>query len=156
MNPTSSKGLGWGGENLQQPGLTPGCCDPRVIRKPKEEGKHQGHGLRVVPPQKTQLAVEPRMLRVFLDKVVPKTYTILVKDTLLATLMHKKFAQPAKNTIPVLTTREDVGKTTPSKHETSYGVQCRFLCIIGPDVKYDIDRTNDCDSVFEVHFVHAP
>ena len=52
------------------------------------------------------------MLRVFLDKVVPKTYTIHAKDTLLATLMHKKFAQPPKNTILVLTTREAVGKTT--------------------------------------------
>ena len=62
------------------------------------------------------------MLRVFLDKVVPKTYTIYAKDTLLATLMHKKLAQPPKNTIPVLTTREAVGKTTSSKHETSYGV----------------------------------
>ena len=67
--------------------------------------------------------MELRMLRVFLDKVVPTTYTIHANDTPLATLMHKKCAQPPKNTIRVLSTREAVGKTTPSKHETSYGVQ---------------------------------
>ena len=63
--------------------------------------------------------IEPRMLRVDLDKVVPNTYTIHAKDTLFATLMHKKFAQHPQNTNPVLTTREVVGKTTPSEHETS-------------------------------------
>ena len=61
--------------------------------------------------------IEPRMLRVFLDKVVPKTYTTHAKDALLATLMHKKCAQARKNTIPVLTARAAIGKTTtPSKH----------------------------------------
>ena len=50
-------------------------------------------------------------------------------------LMHKKFE------IPVLTTREAVGKTTPSKHETSYGIQYRNLCIVGPDPKYNIKHT---------------
>ena len=60
---------------------------------------------------------EPRMLRGFLDAVTPKQYAISPKDTLLAMLMHKKFE------IPGLTTREAVGKTTPSKHKTSYGIQ---------------------------------
>ena len=79
--------------------------------------------------------IEPRMLRVFLDRVVPDAYRIQPKDTLLAMLMHKHFS------IPVLTTREAVGKTSPSKHETSYGVQYRNLCIVGPDPKYNTDRT---------------
>ena len=48
-------------------------------------------------------------------------------------LMHKKFE------IPVLTTREAVGKTTPSKHETSYGIQYRNLCIVDP--KYNTEHT---------------
>ena len=78
---------------------------------------------------------------VFVDKVVPKTHTIHAKDTLLATLLHKKFAQPPKSTIPALTTREAVGKTTPSTHKTSYGVQYRLSCITGPDLEYDTDRT---------------
>ena len=59
--------------------------------------------------------------------------------------MHKKFAQP-KNTIPMSTTREVVSKTTPSKHEALYGVQYKNLCITGPDVKYDTDRTFADDS----------
>ena len=50
-------------------------------------------------------------------------------------LMHKKFE------IPVLTTREAVGKTTLSKHETSYGIQYRNLCIVGPDPKYNTEHT---------------
>ena len=50
-------------------------------------------------------------------------------------LMHKKFE------IPVLTTREAVGKTTPSKHETSYGIQYRNLCIFGHDSKYNTQHT---------------
>ena len=66
------------------------------------------------------------MLRVFLDTVTPQQYAISPKETLLAMLMHKKFE------IPVLTTREAVGKTTPSKHETSYGTQYRNVCIVGP------------------------
>ena len=70
------------------------------------------------------------MLRVFLDTVKPKQYAISAKDTLLAMPMHKKFE------IPVLTTGEAVGKTTPSKHETSYGIWYRNLCIVGPDPKY--------------------
>ena len=60
--------------------------------------------------------IEPQMLRVFLDTVTAKQYAISPKDTLLAMLMHEKFE------IPVLTTREAVGKTTPSKHETNYGI----------------------------------
>ena len=79
--------------------------------------------LRHKPPE----TIEPRILRVFLDTVTPKQGAISPKDTLLAMLMHKKFE------IPVLTTREAVGKTTPSKHETSYGIQYRNLCIVGPD-----------------------
>ena len=71
------------------------------------------------------------MLRVFLDTLTPKQYAISPKDTLLAMLMHKKFQ------IPGLTTREAVGKATPSKHETSYGIQYRNLCIVGPDPKYN-------------------
>ena len=79
--------------------------------------------------------IEPRMLIVFLDAVTPKQYAISPKDTLLAMLMHKTFA------ILVLTTKEAVGKTTPSKHETSYGIQYRNLCIVGLDPKYNIERT---------------
>ena len=60
--------------------------------------------------------IEPRMSTVFLDTVTPKQHAISPKDTLLAMLMHKKFE------IPVLTTREAVGKTTSSKHEISYGI----------------------------------
>ena len=71
--------------------------------------------------------IEPRKLRVFLDRLTPKQYAISPKDTLLAMLMHKNLE------IPVLTTRESVGPTTPSKHETSYGIQYRKLCIVGPD-----------------------
>ena len=36
------------------------------------------------------------MLRVVPNEVVPKTYTIRAKNTLLATLIHEKFAQPPK------------------------------------------------------------
>ena len=79
--------------------------------------------------------IEPRMLKVVLDMVTPKQYAISPKDTLLAMLMHKKFE------IPVLTTREAVGKTTPSKHETSYSVQYWNLCIVGPDAKYNTEHT---------------
>ena len=75
------------------------------------------------------------MLRVFLDMVTPKQYAISPRDTLLAMLMHKKFE------IPVLTTREAVGKTTPSKHEISYGIRYRNLCIVGPDPKYNTEHT---------------
>ena len=78
--------------------------------------------------------IEPRMLTVFLDTVTPKQYAISPKDTLLAMLMHKKFE------IPVLTTKEAVGKTTPSKHETSYGIQYGNLCIVGPDSKYNTEH----------------
>ena len=63
--------------------------------------------------------IEPRMLWVDIAKVLPKTYTIQSKDTLLATLMHKKFARPTKIAISVLTTHEAVGKTMARKHETS-------------------------------------
>ena len=50
-------------------------------------------------------------------------------------LMHNKFE------ILVLTTREAVGKTTPSKHETSYGIQYRNLCIVRPGPKYNTEHT---------------
>ena len=80
-------------------------------------------------------AIEPRMLRLFLDTVTPRQYAIPPNDTLLAMPMHKQFE------IPVLTTSEVVGKTTPSKHETSYGIQYRNLCIVGPDPKYDTEHT---------------
>ena len=94
--------------------------------------------------------IEPRMLRVFLDRVVPDAYRIQPKDTLLAVLMHKHFS------IPVLTTREAVGKTSPSKHETSYGVQYRNLCIVGPDPKYNTDRTfaEESEERLRVHYMY--
>ena len=94
--------------------------------------------------------IEPRMLRVFLDRVVPDAYRIQPKDTLLAMLMHKHFS------IPVLTTREAVGKTSPSKHETSYGVQYRNLCIVGPDPKYNTDRTfaEESEERLRVHYMY--
>ena len=75
------------------------------------------------------------MLRVFLDMATPKQYAISPKDTLLAMLMHKKFE------IPVLTTKEAVGKATPSKHKGSYGVQYSNLCIVGHDTKYNREHT---------------
>ena len=84
---------------------------------------------------KTSQTIEPRMLRVFLDTVTPKQYAISPKDTLLAMFLHKKFE------IPVLTTREAMGKTTPSKHETSYGIRYRNPCIVGPDHKYNTEHT---------------
>ena len=79
--------------------------------------------------------IEPRMLKVFLDLVTPKQYAISPKDTLLAMLMRKKCQTP------VLTTRKAVGKTTPSKHETSYGIQYKNRCIVGPDPKYNTKHT---------------
>ena len=87
-------------------------------------------------------------------RVLPKTYTTSAY-TLLATLMHKNFAQPPKNTIPMLTTLEALGKTTPNKHETSYGVHCRNLSITGLDLKYDIDRTfaDDLHERLRSHFL---
>ena len=75
------------------------------------------------------------MLNVLLDTVTPKQYAISPKDTLLAMLMHKKFE------IPVLTRGEVVGKTTPSKDETSYHIQHRNLCIVHPHPKYNTHRT---------------
>ena len=65
-------------------------------------------------------------------------------------LMHKHFS------IPVLTTREAVGKTSPSKHETSYGVQYRNLCIVGPDPKYNTDRTfaEESEERLRVHYMY--
>ena len=90
------------------------------------------------------------MLRVFLDRVVPDAYRIHPKDTLTAMLMHKHFS------IPVLTIREALGKTSPSKHETSYGVQYRNLCIVGPDPKYNTDRTfaKEFDERVCVHYMY--
>ena len=79
--------------------------------------------------------IEPRMLRVFLDTVTPKQHAISPKDMVLAMLTHKQFE------IPILTTRYTVGKTTASKHETSYGIQYRNLCIVGPDPKYNTEHT---------------
>ena len=94
--------------------------------------------------------IEPRMLRVFLDRVVPDAYRIQPKDTLLAMLMHKHFS------IHVSTTREAVGKTSPSKHETSYAVQYRNLCIVGPDPKYNTDRTfaEESEERLRVHYMY--
>ena len=65
-------------------------------------------------------------------------------------LMHKHFS------IPVLTTREAVGKTSPSKHETSYSVQYTNLCIVGPDPKYNTDRTfaEEFDGRLRVHYMY--
>ena len=65
-------------------------------------------------------------------------------------LMHKHFS------IPVLTTREAVGKTSPSKHETSYGVQYKNLCIVGPDPKYNTDRTcaEESEERLRVHYMY--
>ena len=48
--------------------------------------------------------------------------------------MHKGFE------IPVLTTREAVGKTTPSKHETSYNIRYNNVCIVGPEPKYNTEH----------------
>ena len=76
------------------------------------------------------------MLRVFfLDTVTPKKYAISPKDTLFAMLIHKKFE------IPVATIREAVGKTTPSKHETSCVMHYGNLCIVGPNAKNSIEHT---------------
>ena len=79
--------------------------------------------------------IEPLMLKVFLDTVTPKHYAISAKDRLLAMLMHNTFE------IPVFTTREFVGKTTPPKHETSYSIHYRNLCIAGLDPKYNTKHT---------------
>ena len=70
------------------------------------------------------------------------------KDTILAMLMHKKFE------IPVLTTREAVGKTTPLKHETSYAVQYRNLCIVGPHAKYNTEHmfAEEADARLRGHY----
>ena len=43
--------------------------------------------------------IEPRMLRVFLDRVVPDAYRIQPKDTLLAMLMHKHSANMRPRTV---------------------------------------------------------
>ena len=75
------------------------------------------------------------MLRGFLDTVTPKQYAISTKHTLLAMHMHRNFQ------IPVLTTREAVGKTTPPKHETNYGIHYRNLYIVGPDPKCNAEHT---------------
>ena len=95
-------------------------------------------------------SIEPRMLRVVLDRVIPDAYRIQPKDTLLAMLMHKHFS------VPVLTTREAVGNISPSKHETSYGVHYRNLCIVGPDLKYNTDRTfaEESDERLRVHYMY--
>ena len=100
--------------------------------------------------RKPSESIEPRMLRVFLDRVVPDAYRIQPKDALMAMLMHKHFS------IPVLTTREAVGKTSPSEHETSYGVQYRTLCIVGPDPKYNTDRTfaEESDERLRAHYMY--
>ena len=67
----------------------------------------------------------------------------------MAMLMHKHFSN-------VLTTWESVGKTSPSKHETSYGVQYRNLRIVGPDPKYSMDRTftEEFDERLRVHYMY--
>ena len=65
-------------------------------------------------------------------------------------LMHKHFS------IPVLMTREAVGKTSPNKHETAYGVQYPNLCIVGLDPKYNTDRTTaeESDERLCVHYMY--
>ena len=95
-------------------------------------------------------SIEPRMLRVFLDRVAPDANRIQSKDTLLAMLMHKHCS------ILVLTTREALGKTSPSKHEASSSVQYRNLCIVGPDPKYNTDRTfgEESDERLCVHYMY--
>ena len=97
---------------------------------------------------KPSKSIEPRTLRVFRDAVTPKQYAISPKDTLLAMLMHKKFE------VPVLTTREAVGKTTPSKHETSYGIQYRNRCIVGPDPNYNTEHmfAEEADGCLRDHY----
>ena len=81
------------------------------------------------------------MLRVFLDRVVPDAYRIQPRDILLAVVMHKYFS------IPVLTTRE---------HETSYSIHYRNLCIVGPDPKYNTDRTfaEESEERLRVHYMY--
>ena len=100
------------------------------------------------PRHKPSETVEPRMFRVFLDTVTPKQYAISPKDALLAMLMLKKFE------IPVLTTREVVGKKTPSNHETSYGIRYRNLCIVGLDPKYNTKHTfaEEADGCLRDHY----
>ena len=90
------------------------------------------------------------MLRVFLNRVVSDAYRIQTKDALLAMLMHKHFSTLA------LRTREAVGKTSPRKNETSYGMQCRNLCIVGPNPKYNTDRTfaEESDERLRVHYMY--
>ena len=65
-------------------------------------------------------------------------------------LMHKHFSTP------VLTTREAVGKTSPSKHESSYGVQYGNFCIVNADPKYNTDRTlaAEPDERLRVHYMY--
>ena len=65
-------------------------------------------------------------------------------------LMHKHFS------IPVWTTREALGKTSQGKHETSYRVQYRNLCIVGPDPKYNTDRTfaEESDERLRAHYMY--
>ena len=59
--------------------------------------------------------IEPRMLRLFMDKVVTHQYTINAKEALLATLMHKvSLNRPKIHTIPLLTTGDTVSKTSHS------------------------------------------
>ena len=102
--------------------------------------------LRHKPPE----TIEPRMLRAFLDGVVLDAYRIQPNGTLLAMVMHKRFS------IPILTTRQAVGKTSPSKHETSYGVQFRNLCIVGLDPKCNTDRTfaEESEERLRVHYMY--
>ena len=105
-------------QNLQRGVLE--TCVTASLPEPSDVQSKLQHALATLYPHHSPShTIEPRMLQVSLDKVVPKTNTIHAKDTRLATLMHKKFAEPPLNTIPVLTTREGVGKTTPSNHEIS-------------------------------------
>ena len=119
------------------------------VPEPGDTQSRLQHALATLCLRHKPSEIEPRMLRVFLDRVVPDAYRIQPKDTLLAVLMHKHFS------IPVLTTREAMGKTSPSKHETSYGVQYRNLCIVGPDPKYNTDRTfaEESEERLRVHYM---
>lgn len=79
--------------------------------------------------------IYPRMLKVLLSHVMPDQYQCKANDTLLATLLTKRFS------IKKLLCRDAVGNTEPSKHETGYGVEYRHLAIIPPSSRYATDRS---------------
>ena len=91
------------------------------IPKPGDTQSRLQHALAALclrhKPSKT---IEPRMLRVFLDRVVPAAYRIQPKDTLLAMLMRKHFS------IPFLTTREAPANMRP---RTVYNTETSALLV---------------------------